>query len=157
MECLIRKAVDSDIEAIRDLWREINDYHAQTAQHVFRQGESVPRDQLEDWLHSGDNTFFVAVSDGQVAGFVRCVTRTTADSPLIVPRTYMVIDVLVVRAHCRRQGIGSRLIERAHRWAREQAIDQLEIGVWEFNHDARKLYESLGYTTVSRKLWLRLS
>lgn len=157
MECLIRRAGDADIEAIRDLWREINDYHAQAAPHVFRQGESVPREQFEDWLHSGDNAFFVAVSDGQVAGFVRCITRTTADSPLFVPRTYMVVDVLVVRADCRRQGIGGRLMERAHQWAGEQGIDQLEIGVWEFNNDARKLYEDLGYTTVSRKLWLRLS
>jgi GNAT superfamily N-acetyltransferase len=38
-------------------------------------------------------------------------------------------------------------------WARDRKVDQIELTVWEFNEEARKFYESLGFTTSYRRMF----
>ena len=69
---------------------------------------------------------------------------------LFVPRRFVYLEDLVVSAAFQRQGIGHRLMERVHRWAREQGVTEVELDVWEFNASARVFYEKQGYQTTTR-------
>ena len=82
--------------------------------------------------------------------------RLLPTSPILRPRCFAVVDALVVRATHRRQGIGTRLMEEARRWATEKGADDLELGVWEFNRGAVAFCESLGFATSIRRMWVHL-
>lgn len=53
--------------------------------------------------------------------------------PLFVPRRYAEVDTLVVAERARHQGIGRALVERAHRWAADQGVAEVQVVMWEFN------------------------
>jgi len=56
----------------------------------------------------------------------------------------------MVSSPFRRNGIGTRLVRIARRWAREKGATEMRLGVWEFNEAARKFYETLGFKTLKR-------
>ena len=66
-------------------------------------------------------------------------------------RYAMVQELVVARSHQRR-GIGTRLMREAERWARDRGLTQIELGVYEFNEAALRLYSKLGYSTDLRRL-----
>lgn len=59
---------------------------------------------------------------------------------------------LVVDLAWRRRGIGKRLARAVERWALALGARWIELNVYEFNAEARRFYESLGYNPLSTKL-----
>ena len=55
-----------------------------------------------------------------------------------------------------RRGIGRALLEAVHGWAQAKGLSQVELNVWDFNHEAIAFYEHLGYVTASRRMWKRV-
>ncbi|MCW4050248.1 MAG: GNAT family N-acetyltransferase [Candidatus Bathyarchaeota archaeon] len=53
----------------------------------------------------------------------------------------------------RRHGFGSKLLETAESWARDQGFDTVGLHVADFNTAARNLYESKGYQLVDTHNW----
>ncbi|MFQ6077792.1 MAG: GNAT family N-acetyltransferase [Thermodesulfobacteriota bacterium] len=64
----------------------------------------------------------------------------------------IIADNLAVKQNFRRSGVGRSLIKRAHQWAVDKGLAQVELNVWEFNEGAIAFYEKLGYKTMSRKM-----
>jgi putative acetyltransferase len=52
---------------------------------------------------------------------------------------------LMVAAHERRRGVGRALLAAAEAWARETAVEKLELHVLPHNSAAIALYEEVGY------------
>ena len=98
----------------------------------------------------------VAEEAGRVVGFVWVRLHRAPPLPVFRPRRYAEIDTLGVTEAARRRGVGQALVERAHGWAREQGVTEVQIVVWEFNAGAIALYEKLGYTPARRTLWRTL-
>jgi GNAT superfamily N-acetyltransferase len=88
----------------------------------------------------------------QVVGLVVVHLRETLDHPVFERRQYALLDDLVVRDTHRRQGLGSRLVRHAERWAREHGAREIELAVWSFNEPAHRLYEALGYGPFATRL-----
>jgi GNAT superfamily N-acetyltransferase len=82
--------------------------------------------------------------------------RESPDVPVLVQRKYLLVDMVGVKESLRGEGIGRALMQAAHGWARQQGITQVELRVYEFNQGAIAFYESLGYTMMSRNLWIEL-
>ena len=72
----------------------------------------------------------------------------------MVPRDFVEVDALAVRADQQRAGIGQALMAAAEGWAREREIDDMQLNVWEFNAGALAFYEQLGYV-VERRIMRR--
>lgn len=62
------------------------------------------------------------------------------------------IFLLYVSPDCRRQGIGSALMQQVETWARAQGDRQIGLQVFQHNRPARQLYEKLGYQPQS--IWM---
>lgn len=158
MEVVIRAASPSDYEAVCALLAQLDQMHAQALPNDFQpvEGPARPREYFAQILADEEGAIFVAEQQDTVVGLIRCSVRTAPDLPLFVPRRYASIDDLVVDAAVRGRGIGRLLTERAHQWARDQGILEVELVVWEFNAPARAFYEGLGYQTVRRVMRTRL-
>ena len=158
MQFQIREATVEDAKSLSGLLIEVHDAHVDALPHVFRRIEAD--DQTEGFLRgqiaSEDGQAFVAESAGQLAGYLWIRLHEAPPIHLFIPRRYAEIDTLVVSAPFRRRGIGQALVRRAHRWAAEQGADQVQLVVYEFNQEAIRFYERLGYGTTRRTMWRSL-
>ena len=158
MKYMIREATQADYPGLCELFAEADTHHSQAVPHVFRSASGPARspEYIADILASENSKLFVAECQRQVVGFVQVDIREAPDHPIMTPRRYAKVDSLVVGKEFRRSGIGQSLMERAHQWAWERGMRQVELNVWEFNQGAIVLYEQLGYTTAARRMWITL-
>lgn len=126
---LIRRAGPADVEAIYAIERE-----------AFV--EAWDKETFTEALSYYPSTFFVAVQDGQIAGFIIGALEDTGEN------IYGHICNFAVSSQFQRQGIGRRLVLRVeHQFALELAsASQLEVRP--SNSLARKFYQKLGYQDV---------
>ena len=66
------------------------------------------------------------------------------------------VFLLYVETSHRRQGLGTALMQHAHRWAKEQNYQQINLQVFEDNTAALNLYQKMGYTPQARWMSLEL-
>jgi len=158
MDCTIRQATQADYSSLCKLFAEADTYHSQAEPHVFRPARGLARtpDYIADILASEDSRLFVAESEGQVVGLVHVDIREAPDHSIMTPRRYAKVDDLVVEKEFQRFGIGQSLMKKAHQWACERGVHEVELNVWEFNQGAIALYEKLGYKTAARRMWATL-
>ncbi len=153
----IRPAGPADIPALVDLYRESAAFHRALDKETYRIPDSrAVGEQFARTLASADGALFVAVIDGQVAGYsqVRLLPPPNAASMI---RPVQGADVgLAVRAPYRRQGLGSALLEAAHRWARERQAGLIQLDCHARNEAALHLYQKLGYRITGHFLTRRL-
>lgn len=153
----IRPAEAEDYERLCVLFQEVDRLHRQQLPDRFRCPEGPPRSReyVSSLISDSNVGLFVADAVEQCVGYVHATLTHTPDVPVYIPCRYAVIEDLVVDPTCRRKGIGRALVEYAHAWARSEGAPRIELNVYEFNADAIRFYETLGYTTLSRKMALK--
>jgi ribosomal protein S18 acetylase RimI-like enzyme len=158
MEYSIRQATLDDYDPVNAVLAEVDAQHREALPHVFRDpgGPARSGEYLASIIEDEHDTLLIAERLDQVIGLIHACIREARDIPILVPRRYAVIESLVVAAGSRRCGVGRALMEAAHRWAQEQGVEQIELGVWEFNQGALAFYEKLGYRTAIRRMCYRL-
>jgi len=154
MQVKIRATTPSDYAAVLHLFAEGDAIHAQALPDRFRTAHPT-RDAsfVDDWIRRPDAELFVAEVDQAIVGVVQFHTVITPELPTAYLRTFIFVDSLVVQSHYRQQGIGRMLMEHVQHWAQAHAITTIELNVFEFNQAAIYLYEQLGYTTLSRRMF----
>jgi RimJ/RimL family protein N-acetyltransferase len=60
------------------------------------------------------------------------------------------VGINIGRASARGKGIGTKAMLFLEKQAREQGLKRMELGVFEFNSNAIKLYKKLGYQEIGR-------
>ncbi len=151
----IREARREDYNGLCAVIKELDAMHADAIPRFFRHFEGAARspEWFADALDNPDSLLLVAEREGAIIGFLWGLVRSSPDTPMHVPRRWLLVDMLGVAETYRGQGIGRALMEHAHDWARRQGIAEVELSVYEFNQGAMAFYAELGYTTIVRRLW----
>ena len=154
MPAHIREATAGDLEALMALLAEINNLHACELPHVYQRiaasdetARYVRRVVESDVLH-----LHVAVHAGEVVGCVVFQVEQAPDTPVHVPRQWVLISLIVVGTALRSQGIGSELMRHVQGWAKDHHIPEIELQVAEFNTAAIAWYEALGFRSRYRHM-----
>ncbi|KAB1187661.1 MULTISPECIES: GNAT family N-acetyltransferase [Haloferax] len=153
----IRPCSDADIASlVDDLWLPfaeemggIDQYDAlATDVDVRTEAVEYRRAQLAD----EDTETFVAVDD-EGRRLVGYTTVSYAESPPVFARGPVAkVKDLYVAPAARGDGLGTRLLERAHEWGRERGCERVALSVHARNEGARACYESMGYETRYLKM-----
>jgi GNAT superfamily N-acetyltransferase len=141
-ELLVRRASVGDVEAVLALvprlvafgppaWRD--------ADEMTRTDRAVIVAALAS--ETGDPVVYVAESGSGLAGFVHLHSQVD----YFRRREHGHVADLVVAETYEGQGVASRLIAEAERWARARGYDWLTISVFEENARAAGLYGHLGF------------
>jgi ribosomal protein S18 acetylase RimI-like enzyme len=154
MDVRIRAATPQDYEALLPLFEEIDTLHRQQLPERFQKpvGPARERDFFLTALADGQTKFFVAEANGELVGHIHVVVRDTPPVPILRPRHFVHVDEIVVKATYRGHGVGRLLMEHAEAWAKRNGATEIELGVYEFNHEAQEFYRDLGYATFSRRM-----
>ncbi len=155
----IRPANEHDIGALCEIYYDFHEFHVcGVPTHLRSLGDrerwdrSVLRKTLGTIIKSDDSEIFVADVAGELAGLIEVYMRQDADEPTLVRHQYAELQSLMVSSTFRRNGIGTRLVEVAQRWAWERGATEMRLGLWEFNEAAREFYEALGFKTLQRRM-----
>ena len=155
---IVRPAAPHDYNSLCIVIKEIDDYHQVALPHFYRpnEGDARPLSWLMDTLANPEMLLLVAEDADKIVGFLLGILRAAPDTPIHMPRRYLLVDMLGVTESYRGKGVGRALIEYAEHWAKQQGVTEAELTVWEFNESARAMYDRLGYTTTVRRLWKSL-
>jgi ribosomal protein S18 acetylase RimI-like enzyme len=135
----IRPATSADLDTIRGLWEEMEEeIGGPPWVHETWEEERV---DVERRLR--DAVIFLAEDDGQTVGYAALDYRDPRVAEL---------QSLYVRPASRRSGVASTLIAQASAAARDHGYDHMVLGVLSSNHDARAVYERLGFVEYHQTL-----
>ena len=135
----IRRAALEDVDRIVPLFDTYRQFYGQPADGA------LARRFLTDRLTHEESVVFLAETAGTAApeacGFTQLypLFSSVACRPI-----WILYDLFVARAF-RRGGVGRRLMEAAHEFARVQGAATVELDTAHTNVTAQALYESLGY------------
>lgn len=90
-----------------------------------------------------EGAFFVVRTGVDVLGSV--LYRPPGHSVTPVPRSWASIDLLAVAPPARRYGLGSILVDTGVALALEDGAQELGAVVFDYQRDARRLFDSLGW------------
>ena len=99
---------------------------------------------LKTELEKNPDGCFVAVSGGEIVGYVTTVINAVASRGVIAN--------LAVSSKVQGRGLGRKLIGRAVGYFREQGLHQAKIETLETNQTGSHLYPSFGFREVVRQI-----
>lgn len=131
----IRRAQPPDVDAVAPLFDAYRQFYGRE--------ENLPlaRRFLAERLARGQSVVFLASQGPTVCGFTQLYPVFSSLSC----RPAWILSDLFVAPEGRRTGVGRRLMEAAHAFAREQGAVTVELETAHTNIGAQALYESLGY------------
>lgn len=156
---IIRHAVDADYDELCPLFAALDAQHREARPDLFRAAAGPPRsrEHVEGLIAGPHTALLVAECAGRLVGFATLVLNQRMGLPIVVPARVAAVDNLFVDATHRRSGIGRALLARARAWAQAKDARTIEISVHEFNQDALRFYEAVGYATATRRLMAQLA
>jgi GNAT superfamily N-acetyltransferase len=152
----VRQASLRDYEELCALFDQLDEIHRQARPDMFQPfpPPARTREQIAHWLAQPESTVLVAQSEEGVVGLAVLLTRTPSGFAGAVPRKVIELDNLVVRADQRGRKVGRRLLAAAVEWSRQRRATHVEVAVHDFNRDAKRFYESFGFSPSVDRLVL---
>lgn len=153
----VRFANENELGRVNELRAQVNALHVAGKPEVFKPG--FPQ-ELQDYVNviwnDPDKDIVVAELDGVVCGFAVINYVNRPDNPYMFERRYLDIDEFGVDEGFRRRGAATAMIDFIRTIAAEKGLDRVELNMWEFNEDALKFYEAVGFTTYRRYMEMYL-
>ena len=139
---LIRRMTKWDYDAVDRLLLQLQQQDAQERPDLFvPMAHYMTRDSFDCLL---DNDNVVAFLAQERLETVACCFVSMLDRSAVHPVKVAYIDLLVVDAAHRRQGIGRKMFAEVERQARRAGAQKVELTVWSHNKIAQQAYAAYG-------------
>ena len=138
------------LPALRQLVIELQDFE-RALEGRLPSGESIVDEYVPQMMSRCKDALgqvFVAVIDGEVAGFATILTKVSSGELEDGDIEYGLVSDLVIAPNFRRQGLGQALLDTCEEFARSKNVRWLRIGVLEQNRVAMDLYAANGFSVL---------
>jgi GNAT superfamily N-acetyltransferase len=152
-EVAIERGGVDDVPALRELWLELHHHHAAVAPQSgeFTDDETSWRmrsSSYREWLADPRSFLLLARASDRLIGYA-LVRVMEAEAELTdswrVPEVVAEIETMLVTAHARGAGLGSRLLNEIDAELERQGITEVIVGLMPGNDGAQRLYERRGF------------
>ncbi len=141
----IRRAAESDINAISKLLYVVHKVHSDARPDLFKAGSKKYDDsQLKIIIADDNRPVFVAEKSGSILGYIFCIHQQHINDHSLTDIKTLYIDDLCVDEAARNAHIGRALYEYVLDYAKQHGYYNVTLNVWADNADAVKFYEKLG-------------
>ena len=142
----IRKANIQDAAWIEELYTELEqDAVFYQPEHFVLSPIGSRSQQLETILNSDSQIMLVAEDDEKVIGFAHVVLSKAKAFSCLKPQSNIYLQDLVVSSNYRSRGIGTKLLEAAKAYGRENKVDFFRTQVFPMNKAGLRFYERNGF------------
>ena len=142
----IRKANTNDAAQIEELYTELEqDAVFYQPEHFVLSPIGSRSQQLETILNSDSQIMLVAEDDEKVIGFAHVVLSKAKAFSCLKPQSNIYLQDLVVTSSYRSKGIGTKLLEAAKAYGRENKVDFFRTQVFPMNKAGLRFYERNGF------------
>ncbi|HXV98759.1 MAG TPA: GNAT family N-acetyltransferase, partial [Anaerolineae bacterium] len=155
----IRMADTDDLSVLCKLYVEFHEFHVRgVPDRLLSLGPAATYDcaklypNLEKIIQNSEAALFLAEIADHPVGLAEVYVRQDEANSAKVVRRYGHLQSLMVQEAYRQQGIGTRLLEAAEQWARQQGAIEMQLDIWEYAGGPLRFYEHLGYRTLRRTL-----
>ena len=151
----VREAVENEISAMVELWKEMMDLHAERDQLFTRKatGHEGWIEFITGHISKEDSYVLVAECDGQIVG--HCLAFITESPPVITTKQYGLFQDLAVTSNYRRCGIGEELVNKVLTWFAEYGMKRIEVKVSVHNELSTAFWRKMGFKPYLETLYLR--
>lgn len=154
---IIRHALESDLPRINELRRQVSDLHHAARPDMFKAGfPSEVSDFLQTIFEADDRQIIIAEVNNQIVAFACLAEIESPATPYRPARRFLEVDEFGVDESTQRQGVGRKLFEKIRCIAMEKGFNRIELNMWEFNEDALKFYEAIGFNTYRRYMEMEI-
>ena len=145
---ILELATPGDRDVVNRLARQVHALHVFLQPDVYEmpEGEPYPQERYDQALR--DKELYLAKVEGIPVGYTLLRVRQTLSGNKV-----MLLDELCVDEACRRQGMGTEMMEFIHVLAKAQGCHHLELNVNAKNEAALRLYEKCGYAVRDIKMY----
>ncbi len=152
----IRKAVENDVAAMVELWKEMMDFHKELDQLFTRKatGHEGWTDFITGHISNDDSCVLVAECNNQIVG--QCLGFVSEYPPGITSKRYGKFQELAVTAKFRRFGIGEKLFSEMVTWFREHGIKRTQVRVSVHNELLTAFWRKMGFRPYAETLFLEI-
>ena len=151
MQCLIRKATNDDIGALRELYLALEVDGVKYQPEHFVIGERTA-DFFQSIFDSDNQDILVADIDGISIGFVHVMILQQKKVSCLKPQSVVYLQDLCVREDMRNNGIGAVLIRAAKDYGKEHKVDFIRTQVFPGNVDGMRFYERNGFCEMMKTI-----
>jgi GNAT superfamily N-acetyltransferase len=146
----VREAVPRDLDTVIALRLALLREHPDHP--VYGRLRADVRDRARELfsaqLRSTMEAIFLAETNGEVAGVLRCVE--SVGSPLLEPARYAYVSSVYVLPALRRRGVLRALLRAAERWSRARGLDQMRLHNVAGSAAAEGAWSALGFEVVEQ-------
>lgn len=143
----VREAVPADVSGIGRVaergWRAAYGDLLESATIDAAMAEWYDADRLAERVEDGETAYFVAVSEGNVVGFVTGGPDETESVGFL--------GALYVDPEHWHEGIGSALLGTFEQWCRDRGFERIRFGVLAGNDVGQSFYRTHGYERVDER------
>jgi len=152
----IRKAVQKDVPAIVELWKEMIDFHKERDRFFSRSaaGHQAFADFITGHITSETSDVFVAEARKDIVGY--CLAVVEKYPPLLEIQEYGLVRNMAVSRKYRRKGIGKRLLKEAQSWFSGKGVHRIETRVATSNKLAGEFWAKMGFAPYLETVFLEL-
>lgn len=148
---MIRFANEKDLVRVNELRKEVNDLHVEGRPDIFKEGFSAElRDYIYKIWEEENKEIIVAERNGVICGYACILFHVKQETPYTHVRKFCNVEEVGVDASFRRQGVATEIFEFISAEAKKRGFDRIELDMWEFNEEALRFYERIGFKTYRR-------
>jgi RimJ/RimL family protein N-acetyltransferase len=140
---LIRRAEPADAEALIDMVNEVGAEQVYIMTEKFRMTVGEETDFLRR-LDARQTLFLVAIVDRQL------VASADVERGRLTKNAHTASFGVALRRSVRGLGLGKAMLEDMIRWAKEEGVRKVTLGVFATNESALALYRGLGFAEEAR-------
>lgn len=144
-----------DYPQVLRIFRQLHKTHSDLRPDYYLATDvPITQDGYIELFKKPENHVLGAMDGTQLAGM--CILKwRSSKNPLVIRRKIAYLDDICVDEQYRQRGIGELLCQRALQIAKEEGADGAELGVWNCNHPAMRLYQKLGF--IPRVTYMELT
>ena len=154
----IRQATVEDATIIAQLNGHVQQVHVDAEPAIYKQ---VPVN--DDWIayyaeaiEDGAVTIYLVEDNGIAVGYIYIIVQERSENLFTYERRYVLVDQMSVNPDYYGTGVAEQLMDCALAMAREHNMNQIILGVRDWNIRARKFYEKQGFKTSHHRMQLVL-
>ncbi len=147
MEIIIEIPKIEDFKKVNELARQVHELHVNWRQDLFLSvDEVIVKENFKEMIQAKE--IFVAKIQDEIVGYITFNIKEK-NNPSMRYRKQLQIEAICVDEENRGKGIGTKLLEYARKFAKEDNCTDLYLTVNKENENAIKVYEKFGFKVKS--------